>query len=148
MHRTRLPIVSCRHVMDNCKIAEISFSCSPNPACSTLCNCCCNCACKNRMLSISFNEPCWYVSIPFFILIFIMLSRSIICSKFRTACQFQLFPFWMIQPNEIWTNPTNTPPMQKAKLATVQIQNDYRNYRHKTVQPSCTKDTTNEGKRI
>ena len=83
-----------------------------------------------------------------FILIYIMLSRSIICSKFRIACQFQLFPFWMIQPNEIWTNPTNKSPMQKAKLATVQIQNDYRKPPSQTVQTSCTKAANNNAQRI
>ena len=81
---------------------------------------------QNTTLSISFNEPCWYVGIPLVILIFIMLSRSIICSKFRIAYQFQLFPFWMIQPNEIWTNPTNKSPMQTAKIAAVQVYNDDR----------------------
>ena len=73
-----------------------------------------------------FQRACWYVSIPFFILIFIMLSRSIICSKFRIACHLQLFPFWMIQPNEMWTNPTNKLPMQTAKTAAVHAYNDDR----------------------
>ena len=81
---------------------------------------------QNTTLSLSFNEPCRYGRISLFFLIFIMLSRSIICSKFRTACQFQLFPFWMIQPNEIWTNPTNKSPMQTARTAAVQAYNDDR----------------------